>query len=44
MSAFAGSWSVLNELAAVAFLVKPFTIEDLRAVLAQAFEQNQTGA
>ena len=43
MSAFADLQGVPSEYAAVAFLVKPFMVEDVQAVLAQAFEQNQTG-
>jgi len=44
MSAFADLQGVPSEYAAVAFLVKPFAVEDVQAVLAQAFEQSQTGA
>ena len=43
MSAFADLQGVSSECAAVASLEKPFAVEDVQAVLAQAFEQSQTG-
>ena len=44
MSAFADLQCVPSEYATVASLEKPFMVEDVQAVLAQAFEQSQTGA
>jgi two-component system response regulator (stage 0 sporulation protein F) len=43
MSAFADLQGVPSEYAAVAFLVKPFMVEDVQAVLAKALEKEETG-
>ena len=43
MSASADLQCAPSEYAAVAYLVKPFMVEDVQAVLSQAFEQSQTG-